>query len=684
MKHSNFISALLFAGLLLLSGGNALAQGSAADDREALVALYDATGGASWTRNDYWKTAAPIGSWFGVTTGTDGRVLNLWLQSNQLSGPIPAQLGNLTSLTSLFLSYNQLSGSIPTQLGNLTRLQHLNLEGNQLSGPIPTQLGNLSPFTLIELNLSSNQLSGSIPAQLGNLTSLTWLVLSYNQLSGPIPAQLGNLTSLTSLALDTDTGLCLAQDFPLTSPFATLAQALPPSIPVCTATGAPTTISIVGPSTVMEGSAVLFVLTRGGGDQTQALTVNVSVTETGTMLLGTPPMTATFAANAITTMVSIPTDDDTTVEGDSTVTVTLTAATGFPTYTIGSPASATVTVNDDDGEPPGAPGNLAADGGDGQAVLSWDAPSSDGGTTITDYEYRINRSGPWISIGSTDTTHTVTGLVNGTVYVFEVRAVNAAGSGASSNLAEATPMAEEVFTLNFAHFANGDGITSDLVFVNLSTQRSGPALSPFHQAVPPIRPAIYFYDKRGHLITAESVVEVTGDLEIREDGGLSVQTEMEPLGDLTISTHGQGELVSGSVKVVSDGPIGGVLRFDLPDIGVAGVGASAAISDAVFPARRQAGGISTAAALHNLGEAMAVSCQLMSKGVVLEEAEIPLAANGQEARFIEQVFTTTDTSDFVGSVRCTAPREGQFTGIALELDAVNRIFTTLPMVPVQR
>ena len=49
---------------------------------------------------------------------------------------------------------------------------------------------------------------------------------------------------------------------------------------------------------------------------------------------------------------------------------------------------------------------------------------------------------------------------------------------------------------------------------------------------------------------------------------------MEPLGELTISTHGRGEVVSGSVKVVSDGPIGGVLRFGLPGIGVAGVGAS--------------------------------------------------------------------------------------------------------------
>ena len=95
---------------------------------------------------------------------------------------------------------------------------------------------------------------------------------------------------------------------------------------------------------------------------------------------------------------------------------------------------------------------------------------------------------------------------------------------------------------------------------------------------------------------------------------------MEPLGELTISTHGRGEVVSGSVKVVSDCPIGGVLRFGLPGIGVAGVGASQPVRDAIFPARRQAGGISTAAAVHNLGEeAMVVSCQLMKDGAVLEE-----------------------------------------------------------------
>ena len=149
---------------------------------------------------------------------------------------------------------------------------------------------------------------------------------------------------------------------------------------------------------------------------------------------------------------------------------------------------------------PGPPTNLTAVVGDGQVVLSWDAPASDGGAEITDYEYRINGSGPWIPIGSTDTTHTVTGLVNGTEYTFEVRAVNRIGKGRVPNQAEATPEAPEAFTLDFAHFANGDGTTSDLVFVNVAPQ--------------PVRLALYFYDTEGALVSAESVVDVTGDLEV--------------------------------------------------------------------------------------------------------------------------------------------------------------------------
>ena len=323
--------------------------------------------------------------------------------------------------------------------------------------------------------------------------------------------------------------------------------------------------------------------------------------------------------------------------------------------------------------------NLQTEAGDGEVTLSWEAPESDGRSAITDYEVRIDRAGEWISTGSTDLTHRVTGLSNARAYVFEVRAVNEVGRSPSSDPAEATPVGvarpvpEEVI-LEFAHFGNGVSgndvlITSDLVLVNVAENE--------------IRPVIYFFDRQGDLLEAESVVDLGDDLEVELDGGLSPTTAMDPLGELTISTHGRGEVVTGSVRVVSDGPIGGVVRFDIPGIGVAGVGASEPTGDALFPARRQAGGIRTAAAIHNLGmEAVDVQCRLMKNGAVLEERAIELAANGQDARFIEELFTATDTTDFVGSVRCTVPHGELFTGVAVELAAGHRIFTTLPVVPV--
>ena len=179
------------------------------------------------------------------------------------------------------------------------------------------------------------------------------------------------------------------------------------------------------------------------------------------------------------------------------------------------------------------------------------------------------------------------------------------------------------------------------------------------------------------------MVDITGGLEITEDGALTVRSEMEPLETLTISTHGRGALVSGSVRVVSEGPIGGMLRFDHPDLGVAGVGASPPVSDALFPVRRQEGGITTGVALHNLeSSAGLVHCDLMREGVLLDGASIPLEANGQTAWLIDQAFPGTDTSDFAGSVRCSAPGGDLFTAVALEMDSGTRIFTTLPVVPV--
>ncbi len=77
-----------------------------------------------------------------------------------------------------------------------------------------------------------------------------------------------------------------------------------------------------------------------------------------------------------------------------------------------------------------------------------------------------------------------------------------------------------------------------------------------------------------------------------------------------------------------------------------------------------------------------MSCPLMMGGEMVEMQPVTLPANGQTAMFISELFEH-DTSDFTGSMRCTAPEgEQEFTGVAVELDASNRIFTTLPVVPL--
>ena len=131
--------------------------------------------------------------------------------------------------------------------------------------------------------------------------------------------------------------------------------------------------------------------------------------------------------------------------------------------------------------------------------------------------------------------------------------------------------------LDCAHFGNGSSISSDVVLVNL--------------AATPIRPAVYFYDKAGGLIDPGSVVDVMGNPATTDYGALTLQSELAPLGEITIST------------------------------------------------------------------------------------------NGRDARFIDEMIDT-DTSNFDGPVRCTAPAGQQkFTGVAVETDTENGIFTTLPVVP---
>lgn len=174
-------------------------SGSPAADRNALVALYEATGGDNWTNNTNWLGDKPLGEWHGVYVDHMGRVIALSLFDNGLSGPIPPEIGSLTELEHLQLGYNGLSGTLPAELGHLADLTDLSLFGNSLSGSIPPDLGSL--VGLERLRLSQNQFSGPIPPELGNLANLTEVDLAYNPLSGAIPPAITGLHALRVLNL---------------------------------------------------------------------------------------------------------------------------------------------------------------------------------------------------------------------------------------------------------------------------------------------------------------------------------------------------------------------------------------------------------------------------------------------------------------------------------------------------
>ena len=173
--------------------------GSVRADSGALVALYDATDGATWRHNERWLSDAPLGDWYGVSVDGQGRVTELRLVSNRLAGTIPPELGDLTNLRNLDLEGNNLTGTIPPELGDLASLMTLALGHNDLTGTIPPELGGLDSLT--SLALGSNRLTGVIPSELGELANLAGLGLSNNTLSGSIPSQLGDLESLAGLYL---------------------------------------------------------------------------------------------------------------------------------------------------------------------------------------------------------------------------------------------------------------------------------------------------------------------------------------------------------------------------------------------------------------------------------------------------------------------------------------------------
>lgn len=119
-----------------------------------------------------------------------------------IHGPIPDEVGNLTSIQLLSLSRNNFSGMVPSTFKKLKKLELLQLSDNFISGDIEDLFHRLPTDEFQELDC--NNLRGSLPDRLEQFSSLLILKLSNNKLSGEIPVGIQELTNLEELWLDSN------------------------------------------------------------------------------------------------------------------------------------------------------------------------------------------------------------------------------------------------------------------------------------------------------------------------------------------------------------------------------------------------------------------------------------------------------------------------------------------------
>jgi len=170
--------------------------------RYAMATLYYGLIGEQWWNKSGWLIERDECLWANkaaVSCNSDGMVIAIDSQDNNVAGSIPPELGLLSGLEVLELQGNKILGTIPEELYNLRSLQKLNLASNILTGSLSTNLGNLGSLTYF--SVSNNSLIGPLPSEIGQLSNVGIFGVGNNSLTGTLPTSIGQMTSLSVISL---------------------------------------------------------------------------------------------------------------------------------------------------------------------------------------------------------------------------------------------------------------------------------------------------------------------------------------------------------------------------------------------------------------------------------------------------------------------------------------------------
>ncbi len=228
------------------------------------------------------------------------------------------------------------------------------------------------------------------------------------------------------------------------------------------------------------------------------------------------------------------------------------------------------------------------------------------------------------------------GTTESSDFPVEADALDSTLSGASDGfLVEIS----ETFSLNFAQFGNGgtgsSAIQSDIELVSKDAGR-------------PTNARVIFRDDEGEPLTLDlNGQQVDGMVDVIVPAGGNVQ----------LKTDGQGELVTGSVRVLSERPVAGFILYDAGDTGSTGVDSSRALTSMVAPVSI-AEGSNTGLAFMGLGTGQELRLVLRdSGGVVQGQAGLQIGPNSHVALFVTEVDWTpaVDLDQFDGNVTVSGP-----------------------------